>query len=114
MKISKTQAIKKILSETFPEYTGRKFFADYSGRVTFIDTNWGGGTRNSYKAVNLENGKVQPLPVSAPWANPVEGHSVEIPAGCAVVEHSIFCGQDSGITLHMAENSVGLLPMLLS
>ena len=37
----------------------------------------------------------------APWVNPIEGKRVEVPEGVAVVEHSIFCGKDCGITIYV-------------
>jgi hypothetical protein len=100
------KAVKAIVSETFPDYKGRKFYVEDSGRVTFHDTNWGGGTRNYYSAISLSNGKAQRLADYAPWANPAEGKTVEIPAGFAVVQRSIFCGQESGITIHMPLNTI--------
>lgn len=111
MKISKTKAVKAILKETFPDYTGRKFYLDNSGKVSFTNTNWCEGSRNAYKAINLENGKVQQLSVPAPWANTVEGSTVEIPEGFAVVCWAHFMGLQA-VTIYTKESSVALLPML--
>jgi len=47
----------------------------------------------------------------APWNNPVEGKEFEIPVGVVVVEHSMFCGKDMGLTFYIrAENASKLLP----
>lgn len=112
MKISKTKAVKEILKITFPDYAGRKFFLDNSGKVSFYDTNWGGGTKNSYVAVRLADGAVSKMEDYAPWANPVEGKTFEIPEGFAVVKRSWFCGQESGVTIHLTEPTVELLAQL--
>lgn len=95
---------KKIGKLAYPSYKGRKFREDRKGRVTFYDLNWSGGTRNTYTLVRLTDGATDPgvrnLP---PWANPFEGKTVEIPAGFAIVEHSFFCGKDSGLTVYYAK-----------
>ena len=101
MKISKTKAVREILKATFPDYKGRKFFLDDSGKVTFYDTNWGGGTRNYYTAVRVADGLVEALPEMSPWANPVEGKTVDLPEGYILVQRSYFQGVDSGVTLHV-------------
>lgn len=97
-KITRKQA-STIIDATFPEYNGRKVRIEFTHFVTFSDTNWGGGSRNSYSAVR-SNGVVANLKVPAPWINPVEGMVIELPADVLVVEHSIFCGKDCGITIY--------------
>lgn len=98
MKVKKAQ-VKDILAATFPEYRGRKFKVEFASTVTFHDTNWGGGTKNTYIAIG-SNGRTARLSVPAPWANPVEGKTVEMPANALVVKHTIFCGKDLGITIY--------------
>jgi hypothetical protein len=65
VKISKIQA-KPFIEKTFPEYSGRKFFVEFEETVFFWDTNWGGGTRNVFKAMSFD-GKVFGMNVPAPW-----------------------------------------------
>lgn len=98
VKLTRKQA-KPILEATFPEYRGRKIKVEFTDRVTFWDTNWGGGTRNYYKFVHV-SGKVATLAPAAPWMNVVEGHMVLIPEDVLVVMHSIFCGKDVGVTVY--------------
>jgi len=99
IKVSKS-TVKPLVKATFPEYRGRTFQVEFTPTVTFHDTNWGGGTRNYYKAVRLEDGKVGAFPNFAPWNNPIEGKRVELPEGVVVVEHAIFCGQDLGLRFY--------------
>jgi hypothetical protein len=87
-----TQQTRSIVSAAFPEYTGRKVSQDFSGTVRFEDLNWNGGTRSEFRAVRLSDGVSQPLPVAAPWANPIEGAEIAIPAGFAIVRFSTYCG----------------------
>lgn len=91
-----------VAGRAFPEYRGRSFSVAISGRVVLHDLNWGGGTKNIYKAVSLtQDGAVNGLPALSPWNNPAEGQALDIPVGWAVVEHTIFCGRDMGLTIHI-------------
>lgn len=94
----KRSEVKKLIEVTFPEYTGRKIAIEFTERVSFWDTNWGGGTRNSYAAVS-ERGHAR-LNVPAPWNNPVDGKTIDLPTDVLIVVHKIFCGHDLGLTIY--------------
>lgn len=98
IKITSKQA-KPIVNITFPDYKGRKFSVKFSPTVTFYDTNWSGGTCNKYAFVRSD-GKMATFAPPAPWMNPIEGATVDLPDDVLVVEHSYFCGQDCGITIY--------------
>ena len=98
---AKKQDVWAVAGKAFPNYSGRKFKVSLAGVFTAYDTNWGGGTRNQYVAVPLFDGRPSVLDVPAPWLNQVEGKTVTIPQGFAVVEHSIFQGHDMGLTIHV-------------
>jgi hypothetical protein len=98
MKLKKAQ-VRKVLELTFPEYRGRKFNLEFTNEVRFWDTNWGGGTRNVYKAVSSD-GRVASQSIPAPWVNQTEGSTYEIPLDVLVVKHTIYCGKDLGITIY--------------
>ena len=98
IKLRKAQ-VKKVLEATFPNYRGRTYEITFQNKITFHDTNWGGGTKNEYRLVRSD-GKTAGLPVSAPWANPVEGKTVEIPEDVLVVCNTVFCGKKLGITIY--------------
>lgn len=99
IKVRKAQ-VKALVDVTFPEYRGRSFQVEFTDTVTFYDTNWGGGTRNYYRAVRLDNGKVGSFPSFAPWNNPIEGKRIELPENVVIVAHVIFCGQDLGLRFY--------------
>lgn len=99
--------VKDILSITFPDYRGRKFWLDASGKVWLHDTNAAGGTINEFKAVS--GGKVRGFSPAAPWNNVIEGKQVEIPVGVCVVEYSVFCGVETGITFYINPADAPLL-----
>jgi len=99
IKITRKDA-EPIIKATFPQYNGRKIKIEFTDKVTFYDTNWGGGTKNTYAAVK-SNGQVGHFYAPAPWVNPVEGMTTDLPTDTLLVEHSIFCGKDCGITIYM-------------
>jgi len=98
VKITRKQA-EPVLKASFPEYRGRTIRVDFSGTVCFHDTNWGDGSRNYYHGVKAD-GTSKRMVVPAPWVNPVEGKTMLIPSDVLIVEHSIFCGHDCGITIY--------------
>ena len=99
MKITRKEA-QPILKAINSDYAGRKISVKFTNRVSFYDTNWGGGTRNQYTAVNMNTSKASTFYAPAPWINPVEGQSIELPENILIVEHSHFCGRDMGITIY--------------
>ncbi len=105
--------LRTLALSAFPTYKGRKISANYSGRVTFSDTNWGGGSRNRYVCLDLAKGLKRGLSVPAPWVNPVEGVTAPIPEGMVVAEHTIFCGKDCGVTLYFPTSAAALGPATL-
>ena len=40
----------------------------------------------------------------APWSNPVEGKTCDIPQGFAIVENTVYCGKDCGLTVYMGKS----------
>ena len=54
MKLNSKDA-RPFVDASFPDYTGRKFRAEITEKVSFYDTNWSGGTCNKY-AVITRNG----------------------------------------------------------
>ena len=98
VKVKKSE-VAPILAASFPEYRGRTIKIEFTDKVKFYDTNWGGGTRNQYHALTMD-GLGKRVCVRAPWANPIEGQTVILQPGLIVVCHTIFCGQDLGITIY--------------
>lgn len=117
LKLTKKQAWP-IVEKVFPEYAGRKFKLVLSEKFTLYNMNWDGGSRNIYGAVKVD-GTSALAEVSAPWNNPYDGLSVDLPVDAVVVCHSFFCGQDGGITIYASPKlaaslgkAVGANPLL--
>jgi hypothetical protein len=109
IKVSRS-IVKPILEAAFPEYTGRKISVEFTETVHIHNTNWSGGSRNEYVAVNMESSEVSELPEYAPWSNPVEGATVTLPTGAIIACHMMFCGHDLGIRIYA---NPSLAPKLL-
>lgn len=101
MKITTKQA-KPFSTLAFPNYTGRKFnLESRGGKCYFYDLNWSGGTKSEYIIIELSSLEIKPVTALAPWIEYKEGLGIEIPSGFMVVCHSIFCGQDIGLTFYI-------------
>lgn len=96
--------VSAIVRASFPEWTGRKIRVKASESVRLHDLNWSGGTRSEYRACTLDGSEIESkydLNAPAPWNNQFEGAKCDIPVGVAIVEHSYFCGKDSGLRIHV-------------
>ena len=96
--------VPNLIRGTFPTWKGKKVRLQAAETVTISNLNWGGGTRSQYRACTLSGqptGNADAANQTAPWNNPVEGKPVQIPTGHVLVEHSIFCGKDAGLTIYV-------------
>lgn len=112
MKIKLDATVKQIKAATFPEYTGRRFFLHVSEAPINCASYWDGGSRSYFRFVNLATMEASAqTPAQSGFDRTVKGlDAVELPVGFACVEHSIFCGRDGGITIHIRpENAAKLI-----
>ena len=96
-------------------YDGKKFKARVCERVTIPMTAglWSGGSRDTYSLVEFETGREMAASdnMSAPWNPGRKDREIELKPGFCVVEHSIFCGRDMGLTFYVhPDNAAKLLP----
>lgn len=98
-KLTSSSPLAKLVRAVFPEYRGRKIKAATRSTCTMANY-WDGGSRVYVKAVELATGKiVEPAEFTANPMNHGAGATFEIPPGVAMIEHSIFCGSDMGLTV---------------
>ena len=74
---------------------------------------WSGGSREHYIALEMQTGKMIPLPGqnSAPWDNDRTARNIELRPGFAIVRSSIFCGKNMGLTYFVhPDDIVKLVP----
>lgn len=112
MKVAKS-LVRPIVAATFPAYDGRKFYVEVCETTNIYNLNWCEGTRNQYRAYRISDGRVESpgLEHNAPWKQPAEGATVQVPPGILVVCHSHFCGRDCGITIYANPADVGALKL---
>ena len=90
---------RKLFRSAFPSYNGRKFQLRGVDGPVDLRSYWDGGSRDYYALVRFD-GAVLDMPAQSAFdpAVPSAG-AYNIPEGVAVVEHSIFCGKDMGLTI---------------
>ena len=107
--VSKTdESIAKILRATYPDYRGRKVYVDPSDGPVDVRSYWSEGSRDYFVAVDLRTMRTIAVPQNGtPFdGGPLSPNGVIPPVGYAIVEHSIFCGKDVGITIHVHPDSM--------
>jgi len=102
-----TSDVQAMARRAFPDYGGRKFKLDYSGRPVNVTSYWDGGSRDYYVALDLATGRTLPVPQNGtPFdGGPVAPDGVSVPPGYIIAEHSIFCGKDMGLTFYVHPDS---------
>ena len=110
----KAKDLKPIIKATFPNYRKRLVYIKPTTKVTFHGLNWSGGSRSEYRACTVYG---KPLPnkvdmsIPAPWNNPYEGLSVDLPPEAVIVEGGHFCGKTSTLRINVhPDNIPKLLP----
>ncbi len=104
------EVAKKLTALAFPNYSGRKFkvqVVSESHQFEQLNTLAEGGSWGEYVLINLAHGTYKKLVSRGfeciPTFNLVEN--------VILLEHSYFCGKDSGITIYVTSaNAAQLLP----
>jgi hypothetical protein len=96
----------------YPDYNGHKFRV--STRTTInVRSSWDGGTRSWFKFIRLDGtDSTVTVPDQSAFDPRIQGaDAVPLVPGLACVEHTVFCGKDMGIRIHVhPENAPRLLP----
>lgn len=97
----KLPEIARIVSRCFPSYHGKKVRLDTLTLPKSVRSYWDGGSRDYFVFYELSSGKTLPVHSNHPFFEPQHPDTVtSLPPGVVIVEHSIFCGKDTGITIH--------------
>jgi hypothetical protein len=108
-----SQELRAMARVAFPNYRGRTYQIDASGTVD-VRSYWSGGSRDTFVAVNLATRRTLAVPQNGtPFdGGPIALDGVAIPEGYVIIEHSISCGRDVGITFHVHPNAAAqFLPL---
>jgi hypothetical protein len=99
-----TVRAKEIAWLTRPAFATKKHDVrvEVKTTVTFFNTFWDGGSKNTYRAVRLSDSNVASLDTgSSPWTAVAEGKTVELEPGVAIVEESIFQGKHMPLRVYL-------------
>ena len=113
VKIIPDEFIRRIVAKAYPSYRGRKFRLQVSDAPINCASYWDGGSRDYFVLANLVTDEVsREVPAQSAFDKPINGvQDVRLPQGFVCIEHSIFCGKDAGITIHvLPENVAKFLP----
>jgi hypothetical protein len=109
----KEPMVRDIARATYPTYAGNKFKLAISDGTVNCASCWGGGSRDYFVFLNLATmERTGTMPAQSAFDRKVDGlDAVPMQPGFAIVEHSIFCGKDMGLTIHIhPDNATPLLP----
>jgi len=113
MRINPDEFIRSLVSRAYPSYRGRKYRLHVSDAAIDCASYWEGGSRSYFCFANLATGEVSSqVPAQSAFNKRVSGiQDVHLPSGFVCLEHSYFCGKDSGITIHvLPKNAAKFLP----
>lgn len=99
MKIQKPSPIlERICRAAFPSYGGRKWKLESRERLS-TNSYWDGGSKDTFCIVEIATFLTKSIPSMNPLTVKAR-EPTDIPAGAVIVEHSIFCGKQIGLTVH--------------
>lgn len=99
-----------VILNAFPEYRGRRFEVGISEKFSIRNTAWNGGSRTTYRLVNLITGEIGCL--SEIVKDPLRFNGIDdipIPKDIVVVRNIISCGKDLGIFITIRPENVNHL-----
>lgn len=90
-----------IYKTAFPDYNGRKFSVIVTEKSPRVLSYWEEGTRDYWCLIRLIDMKKIHIPQNGSMCEPEILLPNGLEPGFAVVNHSIFCGKDMGLTLYI-------------
>ena len=105
------QRVKQIIHDCFPEYKGRKIrLTDHM--PSNISSWWDGGTRTYFVFYQPSTRKTFQVHSNHPYFEASQPSSFNpdlLQDDVLLISHTIFCGKDIGITIHVKPNQLKLL-----
>jgi hypothetical protein len=92
--------LKSLAKLAFPGYRGRKYRLEYREKLTTASY-WSGGSRDTYCLIDLATRRPTPIAGINPIGFQGPTPTTQISPGQVLVEHTIFCGKDIGITFYL-------------
>jgi hypothetical protein len=101
--------VRRIVQAAYPSYRGRKVSIVPQRYPPNVRSYWEGGSRDYFVFLRLDTLAVAASPERIRQTGAM-CHAVTLPLGIVCVEHSIFCGKDTGIRIQ--PTTVENLPFL--
>jgi hypothetical protein len=106
--VDKPDDIMKLIAQRIG-YTGKKFKLSTDIPKT-LNSYWDGGSREYYYFFDLKDGKMLTMPANHPMFDKVPNKLDHLPKGVILVNNTIFCGKELGLTFYV--NQEDLAPLL--
>lgn len=96
-------SMRKIVNICFPNYRGRKVRVVSADRMPKqLDSYWSEGSRDYFVFYNIPDGRILELGSNHPGFEPGAPRDINfLPNGVILLQRSIFCGKEAGITIYM-------------
>jgi len=93
-------------------YSGRKIKLSMDYIPSNLNSYWDSGSRDYFYFYQLSSGKMLGVESNHPMFEPNKPRELkDLPHDIILIEHSIFCGKDMGLTIYTTENNrARLLP----
>lgn len=101
-----------LAKRAYPDYAGRTFRIAVATTIN-VRSSWEGGSRSWFKFIRLDGTPdTVTVPAQSAFDPQIPGaNAIPLVPGLACAEHTIFCGKDMGIRIHVhPENAPRLLP----
>jgi len=72
-----------------------------------LDSNWSGGSKDSFVLIDLETFKHAAIPENGTPFSSAPYHIDKLPTNIVVVEHTIFCGKNLGFRIYVNSENLG-------
>lgn len=108
METTTRKAARKILAASFPSYRGRTIRLHVTDCAYMGGMHWDGGNRSQYVALRFDGASHAVETSVSPWDRSEYG-VVSIPAGCALVRHTVSGGVDCGIDIYINPETQGAI-----
>lgn len=102
----RNSVLKRLVHAAFPSYHKHTIFVNVSGSVTFQDLSHGDGTQYEYQTVRFKGFEAERDPT---WSRPVEGRTIDVLPGYAILQGGRFLGHTSTISIHIHPSDAKLL-----
>lgn len=110
-----TDEYRRAIHACFPAWKGKKIHVKIDTYPHKLSSYWDGGSRDYYAFYNTLTKEVLSVHSNHPMFEHEQPDTLrELPPHVLLLEHSIFCGKDAGITIYAVTTPVQSQPALIA